>query len=59
MDYYFGAGIVEIAKNSPSQNKTLLLGTSLIIDFKNFKYAEIPSGLFLRQISASSYKVLG
>jgi hypothetical protein len=58
MDYYFGA-VVEIAKNSPSQNESLLLGTSLIIDFKNFKYTKIPSGLFLRKISKSSYRVLG
>jgi hypothetical protein len=59
MDYYFGAGIVEIARNSPSQNEALLLGTSLIINFKNFKYTEIASGLFLKKISRSSYRVLG
>lgn len=59
MDYYFYAGILEIAKNSPTLNAPLLPGISLIIDFKNFECTEISSGSFLSQIPTSSYRVLG
>lgn len=58
LKYYFCAGIVPIAQNSPRRNKRLYIGRSIVIEsFEKLLYKEIPSERYLKLISAEHYSI--